>query len=525
MCQNVGRSNIKVQSPHDMQTLCEVPKFYSTMFSCIIYNVVICSILYVVVDSENSTFRAAVYEHAVIIPTERKAWVDRSTALENMMKNFEIYKVQAEIAGKQNVNILVFPEDGLFGMGFSRAGLESYLEYIPDPNEKWNACNFPDKYENTEIQRKLSCVAKENSLYLVVNMGDRQSCNSTNDTKCPHDGHYQFNTDVVYNPKGELIAKYHKINLFYEKQFDTPPVSDIVTFDTPFGKFAMFTCFDILFKTPALDSLKIQGVGNVVFPTAWMDALPLLAAIQFHSAFAAGSKVNFLAANINLPSFRFHGSGIYSPEGYGAFHYSEKHGGKLLIANLSVVQNSNFITQDIYTTPTYELESQNQSRQFNSYVFHDLFTFVPLTKATGIISVCNGKLCCHLKYERSNGGFENYAFGAFDGLHTYEGVYYIQVCTLLKCESSSEDSCGKPVKTASTSFTNLKMSGTFGTPYVFPEILLTDHGTLKLSSGNSWSYDNGTLQSDRGFELPVISVGMFARDYHLDEDTEPVRDD
>lgn len=61
----------------------------------------ICSILYIVVDSESSTFRAAVYEHAVIIPTERKAWVDRSTALENMMKNFEIYKVQSEIAGKE----------------------------------------------------------------------------------------------------------------------------------------------------------------------------------------------------------------------------------------------------------------------------------------------------------------------------------------------------------------------------------------------------------------------------------------
>ncbi|XP_052083547.1 pantetheinase-like [Mytilus californianus] len=491
---------------------------------CIINNVVFCSILYIVVNSESSTFRAAVYEHAVIIPTERKAWVHRSTALENMMKNFEIYKVQAEIANKQNVNILVFPEDGLYGMGFSRTGLESYLEYIPDPNEKWNACNFPDKYENTEIQRKLSCIAKDNSLYLVVNMGDHQSCNSTNDTKCPQDGHYQFNTDIVYNPKGELIAKYHKINLFYEKQFDTPPVSELVTFDTPFGKFAMFTCFDILFKIPAIDSLKVQGVGNVVFPTAWMDALPLLAAIQFHSAFAAGAKVNFLAANINLPSFKFHGSGIYSPEGYGAFYYSEKHGGKLLIANLSVVQNGNFITKDIYRRPKYDLESKNESSQFYSHVFHDLFTFVSLTNATGNISVCNGKLCCHLKYERSNGGSENYAFGAFDGLHTYEGVYYIQVCTLLKCKSSSKDSCGKPVKTAYTRFTNLKMTGTFGTPYIFPEILLTDNGTLKLSSGNLWSYDRGTLQSERGFELPVISVGMFARDYLLDADIQPVGD-
>jgi predicted amidohydrolase len=65
---------------------------------------------------------------------------------------------------------------------------------------------------------------------------------------------------------------------FYERQFDTPPIRKVVTFDTPFGKFAVFTCFDIIFKNPAIDSLMISGVGNIVFPTAWMDALPLLAA-------------------------------------------------------------------------------------------------------------------------------------------------------------------------------------------------------------------------------------------------------
>jgi predicted amidohydrolase len=104
---------------------------------------------------------------------------------------------------------------------------------IPDPKEKWNACNFPDKYPNTEIQRELSCLAKDASLYLVVNFGDRQPCLPENETHCPKDGHYQFNTNVIYNPKGELIAKYHKINLFYERQFDTPPIRKVVTFDTP----------------------------------------------------------------------------------------------------------------------------------------------------------------------------------------------------------------------------------------------------------------------------------------------------
>ena len=412
------------------------------------------------------------------------------------------------------MDILVFPEDGIYGMGFSRQALEPYLEFIPDPKEKWNACNFPDKYPNTEIQRELSCLAKDASLYLVVNFGDRQPCLPENETHCPKDGHYQFNTNVIYNPKGELIAKYHKINLFYERQFDTPPIRKVVTFDTPFGKFAVFTCFDIIFKNPAIDSLMISGVGNIVFPTAWMDALPLLAAIQYHSAFAAGAKVNFLAANINRPSFRFHGSGIYSPNGYAAFQYSESHEGKLLIADLPIIKSNAFNTT--YENQNSEPEDYYSPGQFTSYVFHDLFTFVPIENNRGNVKVCNGALCCFLQYERSDNSSEYFAFGAFDGLHTYEGVYYIQVCTLLKCNTSANNSCGEPVKESMTHFTNVNISGTFGTPYISPEILLSQNGMLKLSSGDDWSYNKGVLESPNGFKHPVISVGMFARDYDRD---------
>ena len=57
--------------------------------------------LYVVVATESSTYRAAVYEHAVVLPSERELPVNRSTALENMMKNVEVYMKQAVIAGQQ----------------------------------------------------------------------------------------------------------------------------------------------------------------------------------------------------------------------------------------------------------------------------------------------------------------------------------------------------------------------------------------------------------------------------------------
>ena len=47
------------------------------------------------------TFRAAVYEHAVVLPPSRETPVSRTVALENMMKNLEIYRLQAQIAGSR----------------------------------------------------------------------------------------------------------------------------------------------------------------------------------------------------------------------------------------------------------------------------------------------------------------------------------------------------------------------------------------------------------------------------------------
>ena len=48
-----------------------------------------------------TTYKAAVYEHAVILPPDPLTPVSRTTALNNMMKNLNIYQKQAEIAAKE----------------------------------------------------------------------------------------------------------------------------------------------------------------------------------------------------------------------------------------------------------------------------------------------------------------------------------------------------------------------------------------------------------------------------------------
>ena len=67
--------------------------------------------------------------------------------------------------------------------------------------------------------------------------------------------------------------RYHKRNLFGEHQFDVPEV-EYTTFDTPFGRFGVFTCFDILFHDPAVQLVKqVLYACSVCVCTNWHTSL------------------------------------------------------------------------------------------------------------------------------------------------------------------------------------------------------------------------------------------------------------
>ncbi|XP_012882238.1 PREDICTED: pantetheinase [Dipodomys ordii] len=427
------------------------------------------------------TFTAAVYEHAVILPNFTTTPVSREEALVLMNQNLDILEEAITSAAKQGAQIIVTPEDGVYGVNFSRDTIYPYLEDIPDPEVNWIPCNHPKRFGDTQIQERLSCLAKSNSIYVVANIGDKKPCNAS-DPRCPPDGRYQYNTNVVFDSQGKLVARYHKQHLFMSESFhfNAPKDPEVVTFNTPFGKFGIFTCFDILFYDPAITLVKDFHVDTILFPTAWMDVLPHLSAIEFHSAWAMGMGVNLLASNLHRPQNRMTGSGIYAPDSPRAFHYDRKtEKGKLVLSQLDSHPYRPEVNWSSYASNIGALSTGNQ--EFKGSAFYDEYTFVELTGITGNYTVCQKDLCCHLNYQmsekRSN---EIYALGAFDGLHTVEGCYHLQVCTMLKCKTTNRHTCGASVDTASTRFEMFSLSGTFGTQYVFPEVLLSE---VRLAPG------------------------------------------
>lgn len=88
----------------------------------------------------------------------------------------------------------------MYGPGISATRESVSLYMNPIPNEQVSICDQATKYSKYLVLISASCLAKFNKITLVLNMGDEQ------------DGKF-YNTQVVFDERGVLLAKYHKTNL------------------------------------------------------------------------------------------------------------------------------------------------------------------------------------------------------------------------------------------------------------------------------------------------------------------------
>lgn len=421
------------------------------------------------------------------------------------------------------------------------------MEHVPDPKKvKFNPCI--EKRNDLLILPALSCMARKNKIYVVANMGDIQPCEGVCDAKeigscqekCPEDGVFMYNTDVAFDRDGNLIARYHKMHLYFEN-LNTPQDPEYVTFKTSFGTFGLIVCFDSMFQESAILA-RHYNVDHLLFPTFWFDDIVPLNGVEWQQSWAFANNVNFIAANTQTPGNGSLGSGIYSSK-YGALVYSYEPDGesKVLVANIPIDKQSNVepnpsitiikpdsVQQKVETGHAFPFQGYYEAMgigydHYLDYRYYksqmENYTLVKLEKENGELEACSHEFCCKLTYEATD-MTEDFYLGAFSGLNNVRGYFHWceESCLLVRCDPFDGKECAMQPSRSNTVFRSFKLSAKFTSEIIYPAVSKNKH---RLASKSEWSYErkgNEAILTTNTITEPLLKAALLGRCY--DEDPE-----
>lgn len=150
----------------------------------------------------------------------------------------------------------------LAGYGAKLVMLPEHFDYIGPDHEKPKQAESIDSSLSLEMIRNIA-----SDLMIHIHIG----------SFLERDGHNIFNTAVVFNPSGEIIAKYRKIHLFdveipggrtYLESKTISPGNQTTLFTIGDFVFGMATCYDLRFPE-LFRSLAGQGADVLLLPAAF----------------------------------------------------------------------------------------------------------------------------------------------------------------------------------------------------------------------------------------------------------------
>lgn len=117
------------------------------------------------------------------------------------------------------------------------------------------------------------------------------------------EGDKLFNTCLLLDPKGDIIARYRKIHLFSYQSEESrilTPGREVVVTDTPWGASGFSTCYDLRF--PELyRQMVVRGAKFFLIPSAWpsvrLEAWRLFNRARAHENLAYLASCNCAGVN------------------------------------------------------------------------------------------------------------------------------------------------------------------------------------------------------------------------------------
>lgn len=130
-----------------------------------------------------------------------------SANIEATQAMYEKLTVSSRQSGVRQM--LVFPEAVIWPFGLTtRANMVLYANVID--GELGAFCGNASRPSQLQF---LACMAQNYGVVVVANIIEQVICTSKL-ADCPPDGFFLFNTDVVFDENGFMLAKYHKSHIF-----------------------------------------------------------------------------------------------------------------------------------------------------------------------------------------------------------------------------------------------------------------------------------------------------------------------
>ncbi len=205
-------------------------------------------------------------------------------------------------AAAKGARLIITPE-------FSVVGYPDIPELPPEEDEYRNREDIRPYVETVPgpSTRYFGNLAKQLGVYLQVGFAERDPATDI-----------YYNVAVALNPRGEIVGKYRKVNLYQGEHHFLSPGKGATIYETPFGRVGMIICADVYGFSP-MSELIAQKVDVLALSTSWAQ---MNSGMGFFTRGATRAKAYLLAANQTY----FPDSGVINPDGTKQSHIRQSAG-------------------------------------------------------------------------------------------------------------------------------------------------------------------------------------------------------
>lgn len=313
---------------------------------------------------------------------------------------------------------------------------------------------------------------------------------------------------------------------------DAPKEAQAATFETDFGvTFGHFVCFDILFKSPAMDLINMN-VSHILYPSMWFSEVPFLTSVQIQQSFAERNNIALLSSGTNNPMNSNTGSGIFIGK-HGAVDkiISFQNETRMIVAEIPKDLNDPDYDPSPPSIDPY-MPSEMDATSFWSFPPHNTY---PLHKhfASTIGDVTCEMIVNFTRLEIPDGSVGyGYRLAVFSGVRNISDIVEVGEihCAIIPCiDARDEKTCGHRIDDSSHlvpsySFHSIQVTLTIdnndGNLLVMPTSL--DTSTLPLLA-KSYEFEHQIGSEDQKYVMKstkelnsLMTFGIYGRNFNLD---------